>query len=287
MELSPDIKFKDYLKSELDRRMTLNTAYSMRAFARDLKLPVSRLSELLSGKAGVSLSRVEEIVGCLRLSDNEAQFVKDIASIEFGKSILLKNQAIKRISSLRKTSYQMTAEDFEEISDWYYFAILELISKVETENNLKALSYKIGIKLSLCEFAVKRLIRKGFLIEDSGFWKTTNKSMSVPGEPRESIQKFHKQFAAESVKAFTNSDFIEREFISTFAMLTEEEIQVLRLKMNALVDDAFTEITEQRKHQKNKKMQFKLYGLGLQLFPVKAIKSNLLNTKENVNKEII
>lgn len=281
------MKFRDYLKNELDRRMTLKPSYSMRAFARDIKVPVSRLSELLSGKAGISLSRVEIIIGCLKLSEGEAQFVKDIALLEFSRSATIKNQALKRVSILKKPAPQITAQDFEEISDWYYFAILALLSKVEVKADVDVMAQQIGIKPSLCEFAMQRLLRKGFVFEESGLWKAHDKSMSVIGEPKESIQKFHKQFIAESTQAFENSLFTEREFSSTFMMLTEDEIQFLRKKIREAVSETFSSINEKRLHKsEGTQTSYKLYGLGVQLFPIQSQNKYNLELNKNI-KEIL
>lgn len=277
MKFSPELSFREYLKNELDRRMTNNSAYSMRAFARDLDMPVSRLSELLSGKSGVSLIRVKEIASNLKLSPTEAQFVEDLATLDFGKTNESKKSASLRISNLnKKNAKAMTAQDFEEISDWYYFAILEVISKVETKTQYSDLSAQIGIKESLCQFAIERLLRKGLIIESDGVWKSTNKSMTVIGESKLSIQKFHKQFVHESIKCFDHSEFNDREFSSTFVMLTEEEIQELRKKIRQTVESVFFDITQRRQQKQIEKLSLpvnkddlKLYGLGVQLFPVK------------------
>lgn len=58
---------REVLRSELDRRQTRNPKYSLRAFARDLKMKPAHLSRILSGSRVPSGSLLESLLG--RLSD--------------------------------------------------------------------------------------------------------------------------------------------------------------------------------------------------------------------------
>ena len=285
-----EINFTKYLKQEFEQRLSFNARYSLRAFARDLDVPVSRISELLSGKSGISLERAKNISSRLKLSASEARFVEDLAVIEFGKVLSLKEKAQERRNAEKAVTpaAQITAKDFGEISDWYYFAILEVISKVNIPCDFKILSQRVWLSLSLCQFAMDRLIRKGLINEQDGYWKASNKSLMVVGEAKESIQKFHTQFAAESVKAFNNSKFEEREFCSSFLMLSQDEVQVIRKKIQNLAANRFNalQIPESDKTVIEEK-KLTLYGLGIQLFPVRHKTNQLpkINTKIIKRKE--
>ncbi len=59
--------YRDILKNELERRMNANPRYSLRAFARDLLTPASRLSEVLNGRRGLSEASADRIVRRLKL----------------------------------------------------------------------------------------------------------------------------------------------------------------------------------------------------------------------------
>ncbi len=64
--------FRGMLRAELGRRQVKNPAYSMRAFARDLGLSASGLSEVLSGKHSLSLRRAVIVSQRLGLSGHES-----------------------------------------------------------------------------------------------------------------------------------------------------------------------------------------------------------------------
>lgn len=279
MQPNKSIRFKDYLKNELNRRINLNSAYSMRAFARDLKISVSRLSEFLSDRAGISYNRIDQIIHHLKLPVSEEQFVRDIAAIEFSPLEDEKNKALERISDSHKNIVNMTAEEFTQISNWYYFAIMVLISKMDIPSDYTILENKIGVHQNKCTEAIDRLIKAELIFEQDGFWKATHNRILVVGEQKKSIQKFHKQFMIQSAKSFCNSSFEEREFSSTFAMLNEEEIQMMRKKIRDTVEATFNQINEKRKYS-NDDLDLKLYGLGIQFFPIKP-------SNESIPEEIL
>jgi len=73
--------FRDVLRRELQNRQQKNPAYSMRAFARDLDLSASGLSEVLSGKHSLSLRRAITVSKKLGLSEEHADaFIQSACS---------------------------------------------------------------------------------------------------------------------------------------------------------------------------------------------------------------
>ena len=58
----------DILKKELTQRQSNNPAYSLRAFARFLEISPATLSQIISGKRGVSVKRLDHIMNkcCFR-----------------------------------------------------------------------------------------------------------------------------------------------------------------------------------------------------------------------------
>lgn len=66
----------EILISHLEARKTRNPSYSLRAYARDLALSVSKLSELLNLKKGLSPARAEIASKRLNLCGTEAERFK-------------------------------------------------------------------------------------------------------------------------------------------------------------------------------------------------------------------
>ena len=61
--------YQKYLKDEFERRKQRNSSYSLRAYARDLELPSSKLSQYLTGDCGISGKKAGEIARKLVLSE--------------------------------------------------------------------------------------------------------------------------------------------------------------------------------------------------------------------------
>ena len=72
-----NIKYLKLIKQVYTERKTRNKKYSLRAFARDLDIPVSSLSELLSGKSGISKERAIKVADKLNLSIKEKNIKKN------------------------------------------------------------------------------------------------------------------------------------------------------------------------------------------------------------------
>lgn len=272
--------FSNYLKLEFSRRQSVNQNYSLRAFAKDLKLPASRLSELFNGVKNISLARALKATENLKVSGHEKKYVENLAYIELSKKDSEKLKAQQKLSQkyLNQTK-NMPAKNLVEISDWHYFAILELMANQDVPNQISFICQKLNLNLKVCELALDRLERNGYIFLKDGLWKTANKSIHIDSEDNHSIQKIHQQVLNLASQSFTNSHFNQREFNSGFVTLTEEEAQLIKNKMRDFAYDLFEEIKtnrQQRKANENlQKNEFTVYCVSSQLFPIeKKKKSN-------------
>ena len=99
------------LLNELNIRKEKNAMYSLRAFARDLEIGSTSLSDVLSGKRLLSKKNLEKISETLSLSPLEIEFLK-------GE---LKGNYTAR-SAIEVERLQLEEDSFRLIADWYYFA---------------------------------------------------------------------------------------------------------------------------------------------------------------------
>lgn len=89
--------FRRFLMNELSQRQKRNVSYSMNAFARDLGLSSSRLSEILSGKVGISEDRAVKIADRLQLSESDKAYFVDLVQSEHSRSEVGKRAARARL----------------------------------------------------------------------------------------------------------------------------------------------------------------------------------------------
>src|SRR2546430_13739191 len=71
--LLADTDYRRVLRKELESRCRTSPRYSLRAFARDLKISPSRLSEILSGKQGLSRAAARGIRSAEHTSELQSQ----------------------------------------------------------------------------------------------------------------------------------------------------------------------------------------------------------------------
>lgn len=137
------------LQAELVRRCQANPRYSLRAFARALEIDGSVLSKILAGKRTVGPRAARKLVARLSLSPGESAQLLD---------------ALAGLPSSAPDAYRsLAADSFEIVSDWYHFAILELLRVEGFRPDIKWVARCLGISLAEAQAAVERLQRVGML----------------------------------------------------------------------------------------------------------------------------
>jgi len=128
------------LQSELIKRCEVNRAYSLRAFAKSLGIPAPTLSQLMSGKRSPSKKNLQKICAQLGLS------------LDSGKPGV-------RFQTPNHTWHEVEADVFAMMSQWYHFAILELIKIYKGKITEVHISRRLGIKSIEARGALDRLQR--------------------------------------------------------------------------------------------------------------------------------
>lgn len=200
--------FKDYreiLKEELAVRCQINPRYSLRAFARDMELAPSRLSEVLNGKQGLSRPVATRIAMKLGYSGDETDFFCDLVESIHARKESSRSEAMEKLKKQfdENELLILNNDTFNLISDWYHLAILELTSLVDFQSEPKWIAKELGISENEVTLALDRLERFGFISRDDGKIVTIEHRTVTPGKvPSDSIKKFHKQIlqkAADSI----------------------------------------------------------------------------------------
>lgn len=145
------------LQNELFKRCKKNPAYSLRAFAQHLGIPVSSLSSIMSGARSPSKKNWVKIKTHLRLDDSTI----GTSQIDFKKKDL---------------HWQDIETDvFLAISQWYHFAILELIKIHKGKVSPALIVDRLSIKNFEAQAALERLLRlKLITIDETGRYADVN-----------------------------------------------------------------------------------------------------------------
>ncbi len=289
----PD-NFVEFLNEELLLRNKKNARYSLRAFAKQMQLSSSFVSKLLNGKRPLTQATFKTISLRLPLSPQVENYYYNL---EFGQKDLYlarsNNEDLVKNTSNRGRSQSIyrniNLEQFKVISEWYHFAILELVSVDGFIPNSNYIASQLGISTLEAQQALHRLIKMGLI-------KVKLVSGKAPIYSTENFTTVDKKIATKATyvqqKAFLEKSIEAMEFIpiedrsqSSMTMaipksrLKEAEFLIGKFRRE------FTELM-QRKGKRDS-----VYQLNISFFPLtqlnhKPILNNIsskTNTKENKN----
>lgn len=189
-----------FLQAELVRRCKVNPKYSLRAFAKLLGIESSALSKILNGKRTISRSTLRRIAPRVALSPQALE--------GFERSLVERRGRQSRPDPEHRSplpSYQQMALDhFQVISDWYHFAILELIAVDGFKPKISWIARSLGITVSEVNAAIERLQRLELLeIRKDGKWiDRAGDVTSVQSEfTATALRKFQAQILSKAILA--------------------------------------------------------------------------------------
>jgi len=219
------------LHAELERRTRHNSNYSMRAFARDLGLTSSRLSEILSKKQGLSRKVAERIAETIGLPPGERTFFCDLVEAQHARSKAKRDMARKRCRRhSRDNARRLIGLDvFETISQWYHMAILELVTIDGFVADIDWIADALEIDRQMAAAAVDRLVRLNMLEWNNGFLVCLAPITSTPMDiPSAAIKSFHAQMLEKAKHALFARPILERDAASVIFSIKKTQLPELK-----------------------------------------------------------
>jgi transcriptional regulator with XRE-family HTH domain len=228
--IEPKIKkpgFALLLKKEFARRCKSNPRYSLRAFASQIGVDPSLLSKVVRGERNPSVELIKKVGPAIGLKPRE------LFKVLHGKSDFIYNR--------------FEEDTFALISDWFHFAILELMKTKNFSSDPGWISQRLSIHKAEAVSAIERLCRLKIIefkneqlvfLSSSNTW--ANNEMTTVAR-----QNLQKQLALKAAVAIESIPFESRESGSlTIAcskkMLPEikKKIQVFRREIDEFLETA-------------------------------------------------
>ena len=248
--------FRFFLQNELINRCKKNQSYSLRSFAKSLQIEPSALSKILNGKRVAREKTLTKLCNHLSVEPDQLEKFK----------LYLKNR--KRVSKENETSKtsfnELALDTFRIISDWYHYAILELVSVRGFVENEKWIAKVLGITVSEVNIAVERLVRLKFLkITKDGKWINISGGNTTMKNEFTAIafRKLQKQILKKAIVALEEVPFEKRDQTSMTMAIDSH-----------LLPEAKERITKFRRElcmflQNNGKKDH-VYNLSISLYPL-------------------
>lgn len=218
MSLFHQTDYREILKEELSTRLSSNRQYSLRAFARDLKLSASTVSHVLSGRKGLSATSAKAIAEKLGWTQSETEYFCALVVSEGARSETQKKFAKKTVKEHHRASpeqskaLELQIDAVRVISDWYHFPILELF-KTNPKLKPKTIAKRLGLQEIEVELAISRLERIELLDRTSkGILVSNEWVISKENVPSDAVKKVHQQMLDKAKTALLTQSVQERYF---------------------------------------------------------------------------
>jgi uncharacterized protein (TIGR02147 family) len=250
----------DILNDHFVKRRNKNSKYSLRAFARDLGVSPQRLSHILNGKHGLSVQAAVLLSQKLSFNESEQQYFCTLVEVKHSRSILIKNEAQKRLTEIKSFYKDINMDHFKVISDWHHFAIMELTLVKGFSSNQSWIAKTLGISELEVKEAIKRLLKLKMLKKIGRKLMLTGQFFAeAKGAPSESLRQFHKQLMQKAMQAIDIQPLNERDYSSIILALDEEELVLAKDKIQKFRDSFDKQFSASKR-------KTKVYCLGVQLF---------------------
>jgi uncharacterized protein (TIGR02147 family) len=254
----PEIRL--FLQAELVRRCKANPKYSLRAFAKLLGVESSALSKILNGKRSVSAPMLKKIARRLALSPSLLQTLEGQVVERRGRH----KESANIPTPFTPNYQQLTLDHFQIISDWYHYAILELIAVEGFQPKLSWISRSLGISVAEAQAAVERLQRLDYLeISSDGKWidcagHVTNIKSDFTTTAHRKLQE---QILAKAITAIEEVPLELRDNTGMTMAIDQDLIPEARKRITAFRRELCALLQSGKK--KNA-----VYQLGIALYPV-------------------
>jgi len=210
--------YLEWIKRAFSERCKHNPRYSLRAFARDLKLSPATLSYVMNGQKGLSMPVAQSVAASIGLNEKEAEIFCCLVESKHGRSKTARTIAQARLAQLEYHPKVATLQldVFQTIADWYHLAILQLVQVKKIDSDTKWMANQLGIQVFEVETAIERLKRLELLLVDDGHYRVSKEMVFAPdGVPSDAIRKFHRQVLEKAMQSISDQTIDERYLNTT------------------------------------------------------------------------
>ncbi len=265
-KLVSSIYYQEILKEHLLQKKKNNKSYSLRAFARDLNLNNGVLSQFFSLKRIPSLKQGILIANSLNLNDREQkEFIQSIVKIKQEKDFKKNNFLIERISKIKTSaiSYFLNESKFDVISDWFYYAILELTFVKDFKSDYHWIANRLGLTAIQTKKAIQTLLDIGLLFYDKNHQLKKSEERIVTSnrdKTAKCLKKRQEQILQKSIKSLYHDPIEIRNHSAMTIAINPQHIQKAKIK----IDQFLLEMTDYLEVGE----QSEVYELSVSLFPL-------------------
>lgn len=237
----------------------------MRAFAKQIGLGQSALSQVLAGKKNLSLERGAQVASELGLSGSEAEYFRSLLLMENTKNLKLKSELLTQVQSQNPSRpvREYSVDMFSVIADWYHLVIKNMVGLKGFEFTPENISKTLGLSKIEVEVAIERLLRLEVIEPDSkqkGKYKKVDDYIMIrSNEASEALRTFHRQMLEKAIISLAEQTPKEKFVGSETFAISQKQLP----KAFALADEFLTQMSKLSQETTHPTM---VYHLGVQFF---------------------
>lgn len=234
------MNYRNILNDTFRERSLANANYSLRAFARDIQIAPSTISEILNGKKGLSPKLARSVAQNLRLPDWEVEYFCDLVTQEHAKSPRVRSEAKRRLEEKGQENrlHLLNQNAMRSLTSWIDLAILEITHLSDFKSSTSWISKKLKVEESVVRDSVNRLTSSKLLEINcrTGVWTDVSPLFSsTDGINNESIRKFHRSVLNLALKKLEIPDVNARTVKSVVFSVSKENAAKAQRILNEAV----------------------------------------------------
>jgi uncharacterized protein (TIGR02147 family) len=259
--------YRNFLKSVVAERITVNPAYSLRAFARRLGITQPFLTEIIKGRKNFSAEGALKVAKALELDPAQAEYFCLLVQLESAKDPHLKESTSEKLKQLnpRREVHDLSVEFFRLIADWYHLVIRNLADTSDFDWNPLSIAKRLGITRIEAEAAIERLLRLELIERDpkrpTRYRKTKDYILAQSAIPNQALRSFHRQMLGKAVESLETQTPQEKIVGSETFAFSPRQLK----EANRIIENCFQQMIGLSKSNRSKT---EVYHLGIQLFNV-------------------
>jgi uncharacterized protein (TIGR02147 family) len=188
---------------------------SLRNVAQRAEIPSGRLSEILSGKRPLTLYYLNRLVRALKLNASE-------------KSQMLAAMGENK-TSLKKSDRELANDEIALVTEWYYFAILNLIKTKNFQSDAAWIADRLGLTQREVTQALHRLQRLDLIqIENGRFVRTAAFLSTTTDIPSSVLQAAHANKIAKAMEIFPRVPVEFRDISSVTLAIEASKVPLIK-----------------------------------------------------------
>jgi len=256
------INIQRILKSKYSELKAKNPSYSTRAFARKTGVSAGTLSLIMLGKRKASLKLSRKIAENLALDPQERS---EIIPQYIPKSI--------KSSSENNQFLQLSSAQFDLISEWHYFAILNLIKTKNFKYDVDWIANRLGLTIKKTEKALENLKRLELVQEkNKTLIRVKSRYRTSDDVANAALKSSHFENLELANQALDEHSVENRDFTWLTLAFDMKKMTIVKEKIRKFQDELIDLIEEDAQPTQ-------VYRLAMQLFPLTKLNNNKDNEK--------